>query len=182
MPIPLGVLAVAGAGAAGGGAAFELIESVILGTDATVTFSNIPQDYKHLQIRMAARGSYGVEDDYARMTFNTGGSYAGHELIGNGSTVTSVERVGGDYIAWIGGNTMPANVFGAAIVDILDYSNTNKNTTARSLGGVFGNTFKTIRLISFAWFSTAAVTQIQLKNAANGNFKAGSRFSLYGIK
>ena len=57
MPIPLGILAVAGAGA-GGGNSFDLLETTVLSSAAsTVSFTGLSgyTQYKHLQFRYVAR-------------------------------------------------------------------------------------------------------------------------------
>ena len=56
MPIPIGVLAQAGAGSAALTNDYFLIQTVEANTNtSSVTFSNIPQTYKHLQIRHSIR-------------------------------------------------------------------------------------------------------------------------------
>ena len=94
MPIPLGILAVAGAGAAGGGGAFDLLETTVLGSDtASVTFSNLNtySAYKHLQIRLVARSTNASASRSVRIQFNgdTASNYAYHYLLGDGSSVSS---------------------------------------------------------------------------------------------
>jgi hypothetical protein len=72
-----------------------------------------------------------------------------------------------------------ANGFAAGVMDILDYTNTTKNTTLRSLNGL-ANATLAIHLNSGAFYDTTAITQITIE--ANNNFNGSSRFSLYGIK
>ena len=189
MPIPLGILAVAGAG---GGALtndyFLLSSTILTGNQASITFSSINQTYKHLQIRMTGRTDRASDNDtlFIRFNNNTSG-YRAHFLMGDGSTVTSADRGTGltriDIQGAFTGNTSVASNFGAAVIDILDYANTNKNTTVRYFGGLH-NTSGTNRYISLAsglWNNTAAVTEILIdKNASN--FVSGTRVSLYGIR
>jgi hypothetical protein len=183
MLIPLGFLAASGAGAAG---AYELISSTILGSDtSSVSFSSIPSDYKHLQIRLVARNASNTSSMILTLNSDTGSNYVQHDLVGNGSTVSSTANVSGE-IAGIRlnnfqtSNTATASAFGAGVVDILDYTNTSKNTTVRALGGRHsGASSHFIRLISGLWIDTSAVSTITL---AGITFLTGSRFSLYGIK
>jgi hypothetical protein len=190
MPIPLGVLAVAGAGAGPSAAgAFELLESQILtGTQASVTFSNLNTNYgstyQHLQLRMVVRGNRNATEANSRVEFNgdTGTNYRAHALIGNGSTVTSYDSTARAYIYWgdAAGLTFTANGFAAAIMDILDPFETTKNTTTRTLSGLEGN-YDRIQLFSGFWNNTAALTSIRIFPEAN-DFITGSRFSLYGMR
>jgi hypothetical protein len=78
------------------------------------------------------------------------------------------------------GNSNTANIFGSAVIDILDPFSTTKNTTTRSLGGHNSSTAR-LYLGSGAYYSTAAVTSITV-GPNSGSILAGSRFSLYGIR
>jgi hypothetical protein len=83
----------------------------------------------------------------------------------------------------INANTSPASAFGGAVVDILDYASSTKNTTARALGGHIDNADGSrIYLSSGLMVSTSAVSGLVFYGGSGGNFVTGSRFSLYGIK
>lgn len=184
MLIPLGFL-----GAGGATSSFELISTVLVGsTTASVTFSDIPQTYKHLQIRAVIRGASGYTSDYARMRLNGSNSlYAIHQLYGYGSGLGSNFLQNDSLqLTQIPGGTATANMFGAVITDLLDYTSTNKNKTIKTFGGS-----KTpdswVSISSGLYLSTSAVTSLTYyavygSNIANAAIAAGSRISLYGIK
>ena len=65
-------------------------------------------------------------------------------------------------------------------MDILDYSNTNKNKTLRQLAGTDNNGNGVVGLSSGLWQSTAAVASIDI--TAIGSFSQYTSFALYGIK
>ena len=188
MPIPLGILAVAGAGAAGGGGAFDLLETTVLSTaTGEITFTNLGaySAYKHLQIRLTVRGVNGSTFPELRMKINndsTAANYAAHALRGYGSGVDSSATTG---VAWMRiGNapkTTTTSAFGVSVIDILDFSSTNKNKTVRTLSGYTADGYDDIRLQSGLWASTSAVTEIDIFSSSF-DLAAGSRFSLYGIK
>ena len=183
MPIPLGVLAVAGAGASGGGT-FDLLETTLITTNtASVTFSSLGSysAYKHLQIRMTVRGASGTFPEF-KLRFNGQSStYAYHHIRGFGSAVNSSGTTGNDYLR-IGSapNTATTSAYYALVIDILDFSNTNKNKVLRALGGYTADGYDDVRLQSGLWVSTNAITSIGL--FADVNIASGSRFSLYGIR
>ena len=190
MPIPLGVLAVAGAGAAGGGNSFDLLETTLITTNtASVTFSNLNtySAYKHLQIRFLAKNTNTSDaaPETLAMRFNsdTGSNYAFHALFGNGSSVTSNASTTRTAISAIGrvSQSSTSTIFAAGVIDVLDFSNSSKNTTVRSLGGI-NSSSSVIELRSGFWNNTAAVTSILLYDDGGRDFVSGSRFSLYGIK
>lgn len=160
------------------------------GGETSITFSSIPQTYKHLQLRIISRTS--TADDYSSLyiTYNNDGSasYRPHNLTGNGSSAyagSQASAVGANYISNANmGSGQPANCFAASIIDILDYTNTSKNKTLKAIVGKDANTASTIYrvgLISSAWFSTSAITSIQITASAGGNFVSGSTFALYGM-
>jgi hypothetical protein len=194
MPIPLGVLAVAGAGGVTPvppGNAYEWLETSIVGSGgaANVSFSNLGTNYsgtyEHLQLRMALRSTRNAAADSADINFNSNTSdYRWHALRGAGSTPESFDGgAGGSYMqaGLIPGNTNVANNFGVLVVDILDPFNANKNTTIRTAWGMYGSNENFIGLYSGAWFNTSSVTSITI-DCTNANFAQYSRFSLYGLR
>lgn len=191
MPIPLGVLAVAGAGAAGAAGAYELLESQVLSDNnsASVTFSNLNSTYgstyQHLQIRFVVRNSAGGSGNAeTRLRFNgdTGSNYAWHHLRGDGSSVTSTAGTSADHMR-IGLHPFDgatANIFASGVIDLLDAFETSKNKTARTLVGHNQST-SSIFLSSGFRNNTEALTSVTLLPESN-NWKQGSRFSLYGLR
>jgi len=186
--IPLGFWAASGAG--GGAAAdYELISTTVLGSSASsVTFSGLGTSaaaYKHLQIRLVGRfasgtGTFG--DTYMRFNADTGNNYSWHEVYGFNGSMGSY-GLGSTNKIYVGSQAQPdavANYFIPSIIDIADFASTSKNKTARiSNGGISGSS-SIIDLSSGAWYSTAAITSINLYGG--GDWAAGSRFSLYGLK
>lgn len=196
MPIPLGVLAVAGAGAAPGAAgAYELIETTILGSaTSSVSFSNLDSTYgstyQHLQIRATLRTSSVVGFNDFRLRFNsdTGSNYSFHALSTGESSLVVVATafINQTYarVGWAAGDNNNSNVFTASVIDILDAFETTKNKSVRALTGFMGTSSaeeRMLGLLSADWRNTGAVTTITLSPAA-GNFPIGSRFSLYGLR
>jgi hypothetical protein len=164
----------------------EPIATNLLGsTTASVTFSNIPQNYKHLQIRGLARGTTADTSVLLRFQLNsdTGSNYARHILTGDGSTagaaVDASQTVGG--IGNIAAATATASIFGVVVCDILDYANVYKFKTIRSLAGNDRNGAGVVGLFSSLWMNTAAITSVSIFPAAN-SFDTNTRFSLYGIR
>jgi hypothetical protein len=149
----------------------------------TVTFSDIPNTYQHLQLRMLTRTSTSASDFIAiRFNGDTGSNYGFHNLYGNGSAAGASATTPDTVIAWNasdGGDT--ANAFNACIFDILDYSDTNKYKTSRFLEGHDLNGSGVIEFRSGLWRNTAAITSIQVFTFGP-NFANGSSIALYGIK
>jgi hypothetical protein len=153
------------------------------GGASSITFTSIPSTYKHLQIRGMMKSTSSSEDFlYLRVNSDTGGNYAAHRIQGNGSTVSSA-GFAGQIWCWFGfaAGTSNTNVVGTSILDILDYTNTNKNKTMRGLHGVDYNGSGTIYgEFSNGWYNTSAINSITILGGSNiGQY---SSFALYGIK
>jgi hypothetical protein len=188
MPIPLGILAVAGAGGGAGVPAYEQIATTTLGSNssADIVFSSIPGTYKHLQVR-ATLAKNSTNFGYMLLQFNTTPAtiYNYHSLDGTGSSVVSNNSGGAqtELVAMVMAGNNTTSAFSGSVLDILDYASTSKNKTIRALSGVHqsaGTNATTIQLKSGLWASTAAVTSIKFFTYGQ-TYLAGTRISLYGI-
>lgn len=170
---------------------FESIATYTVGSggSSTITFSSIPSTYKHLQMRYIARDTTATNDVSGivlRFNSDSGTNYTRHYLIGDGSSASagaatnSTSIVGGLVV----GGGMTASAFAAAIIDVLDYTDTNKYKTYRVLTGNSTNSSTTKDYVDFEsalWRSTSAVTSITI-TLPSGNYAQYSHFALYGIK
>jgi len=164
------------------GAMIPIATTTLSTTTATITFSNIPQDYEHLQIRLLGRTNSGNGSDYIGMTVNGASStYTQHQLVGNGSTVSAGANNGLSSIPLQRFNGVGTSIMGVMIIDILDYANTNKNKTVRELGGFETNSDGYLGLVSGMLVSTNAVTSLAF-TPASGSFVQYTHAALYGIK
>jgi len=146
---------------------------------SSVTFSNIPNTYSHLQVRGIARTG---TNQSVLVTFNGSSStYKNHYLEGTGaSAIAGAETNSG--IALYSVSVSTANTFSAFVWDILDYANTNKNKVLRALNGYDANGTGYIDLDSGLWVNTAAITSIAITPTGSTTFQQYSQFALYGIK
>ena len=163
------------------------IASVTLTSAGGVNFTSIPQTFTHLQLRIFARTErFAAANDYFVVRPNSdsvGSTYFWHNLSGDGSSATSTGTTGqlAAALGWLPGASATANVFGNLIVDFLDYTNTNKYKTIKSIGGFDGNGSGNVTLSSGTYPSLTAITSI-LMGGNIANFIAGSRADLYGIQ
>ena len=168
---------------------FESIATTTVGSGgtATITFSNIPQTYKHLQIRALTRDTQAGNDLGAfRMTVNsdTSSTYTRHIVYGDGASALAGYNATTGYaltgLFVTGGST--ASMFAVNIIDVLDYANTNKFKTFRVLAGADKNGSGQAFLNSNLWQSSSAVTTLSFVPGASSNWAEYSSFALYGIK
>ena len=155
---------------------------------ATVTFAGIPSTYKHLQIRGIVRDTgttYGTGLQVSlRMNSDTASNYAYHFIRGQGasavaSATATANRI---YISYYPGSASSnTQSYGVTVIDILDYANTNKYKTVRSLSGDDLNGSGTAAFSSGLWQSTVAINSIVLL-PNDVSFAQYSSFALYGCK
>lgn len=173
-------------GVAAGAGAFEAIASATgTGSSGTITFSSIPADYQHLQIRAIMRNTLSASDSsFGQMKVNgdaTTANYAWRELVANGSTATSSASASGlPYYGTIVRNLATSGIMGVTIIDIHDYAQTDKYKTIRVFSGNERNGSGEIVLWSGLWENTDAITSLDF--TTGGNFTTATQFALYGIK
>jgi hypothetical protein len=148
------------------------------GSSNTVTFSSIPSTYKHLQLRGILVGTASDTVSVAYNADTTATNYYYHRLQGTGAATNAaagnIRRLfdtagtGSNYLAFV--------------VDILDYADTNKYKTTRSLSGYDANGSGLIDFESNLWKNTAAISSIALNLSGGVFFSTASSFALYGIK
>lgn len=160
------------------------IARVIANGTSGITFTNIPQTFTHLQLRVFIRSTVSGVQDFIYIRFNSDSSnnYVSHNLIGDGSSTASTKYGPLSYsgLTDVPGATATANIFGSSVVDILDYTNTNKLKTVRAIGGYDRNGGGTTQLASGLYMSTNAITAIECASANNVP-AVGSVVCLYGI-
>ena len=167
---------------------FSSIATVTVGSGgaSSITFSSIPSTYTHLQIRGISRSTYAGSGDGTIVQFNgdTGSNYAYHLLIGTGSSVVSASATSytNMYVGDTTGSTSTSGMFGAFVLDLLDYANTNKYKTLRTLNGNDQNGSGSVRFVSGLWQNSAAVNTITINSFNSAGFSQYSSFALYGIK
>jgi hypothetical protein len=172
------------------GGDFELISTTLISSNTpSVTFNNLDDyssKYKHLQIRMTARAAFantGTGDLTLKINAATS-NYSSHNLRGTTGTPSSTSATGTSVIfleSTFVGNSNTANIFGAAVVDILDAFSTTKNKTIRSLQGHTAVEPR-VSFSSGAYYSTNPITSIEILTTGGVSVFPGSRFSIYGIR
>lgn len=161
---------------------YQSIQTYTVGSGGSslITFSSIAADWKHLQLRVLLKPVNNNTWLLGQVNGVTTSKYAWHELYGNGATASA----GGtsNQTAMILMDNISNTNFGAAVIDYLDYSNSNINKTVKSLAGQDNNGSGYMGFYSsLYWNNTNAITQIDLY-LSSGNFAQYSSFALYGIK
>jgi hypothetical protein len=158
------------------GAYFSLGTTTVTGGSvADITFSSIPSNFKHLEIRYSVLCT-SASDVYLQYNSDTASNYRYHLLQTNGVSVYSDQNTAtGNYIGPIVASPSPA----CGIIQIMDYANTNKFKTNKSLVNSDNNGGGYASLTSSMWRNTNAVSTIRFYAAQN--LLVNSKVSLYGI-
>lgn len=176
--------------------AYDSIASEYVGgTATTITFSDIPQTYAALELRINAKTtrSGGADNLYFQFNGDTGTNYsygmmariAGNDPTVNGNTSSTNFITLPDGIPTTNNTTNPG-VFGYSVLTIPDYTKTNKTKMAQAyFGWISASAGATVYgragYGTGVWNNTAAITSITITNTGP-TFATGSVFSLYGLK
>jgi hypothetical protein len=171
---------------------YESIATVTVGSGgaANVEFTSIPSTYSHLQVRVFAqtnRATFGRDMVKLNVNTDTGNNYSHHYILGDGGSAIAGAASTTNKIDLGEVGTGVGSTFGIIILDLLDYTNTNKYKTIRSLfGGDHNGTIAsfggTVGLFSGLWQSTSAITSLKFAPVNGAQFNQYSHFALYGIK
>lgn len=175
--------------AAGGGSAFDLLETQILGSSASaVEFTGLSSyasaGYKHLQLRLTVRetgSNTGYGEASIQFNGNTSTIYAMYSIYAYPSLLNSseVSKTKINTVLVPGGGST-ANRYGSSIIDILDFADATHHKPVITRSGVYVGA-QEVRFSGGNFRSTSAITSITV-NAYGTSYAAGSRFSLYGLK
>ena len=164
---------------------FQIATTTLNTAAASIEFTSIPQTYTHLQIRGIARANAAIGDQMLQFQLNsdTSSNYSYHAVSGAGSSAASGATSSASFLIaqQSPGNNKSASIYGAYVIDILDYANTNKFKTTRCIGGFDANGSGELGLTSSNWRNTNAITSIKLYLGIY-NLSQYSSFALYGVK
>ncbi len=167
---------------------YESIATVTVGSggSATVAFTSIPSTYKTIQVRYLARsGRARVANSGMVMRLNGAYGTYSHSLNGDGASATAgagVPSINGIFLE-APGTSATSGIFGAGVIDIIDYAAGTKNPTVRALTGDDCNGSGRLTLSSQFVNSTTAISSITFETVdGSTNIQEYSSFALYGIK
>lgn len=171
-------------------ATFESIaSSSIAGTPTSVSFSSIPQTFKHLEVRIFGRttatGAGGI-DCYMQFNGLTTSIYNWIEGYGAGNA-TDGASAGINSTTWnVMRNSLPRageTGYGASIVRIMDYTDTSKNRNAYWICGYKGQSlYGNVSVVFGSTTSSAAISSLTFTIEGGAAFTNDSHITLYGLK
>jgi hypothetical protein len=192
-----------------GGLTFIAEQVLLVDTPAQpgqgITFSAIPQDFRHLRLMSLVRSSNaGLDNVRVRLNGDAGANYDAHiaKIFDNNITHAESGLTGTGAMDWfvntgpptnirlsdVTGSTAPANMATFIETTFPFYSNTTWQKAVYSRGHLGNNAQigagagggPSITLYTGRWFNTAAISSINIILSLGANLMAGSRFALYG--
>jgi len=164
------------------------ISTVTVGSGgvANISFTNIPQTYTDLVVRLSARSTSGGGD--CTMIFNgsTASAYSGKLIYGSGTAAAAASNSSQANMSWGAGainrSTTTSNTFANTEIYIPNYTSSNYKSV--STDSVEENNAEAAysELAASLWSNTAPINQITLTPSSSGNFVQYSTATLYGIR
>lgn len=155
------------------------LATITLGSaQSTVTFSSIPATYRDLRLVITTKNV--TTQGYLGLQFNgdTGSSaYYYVQMGGSGSAASSSVLSPSDGVTAIYVYPLGTTDATNAVVDIMDYSVTDKHKSVLSRSN---DASANVTALAGRWANTAAITTLRFWTGS-GSWGSGSTFSLYGI-
>jgi hypothetical protein len=143
-----------------------------------ITFAGIPAGYRDLQVRILQMTSGTTNPKFRVNGDATTSNYYMHSMYNSIPTISVYNEANLSALSYLyNEGTFPA----VAIIDVLDYANTSKNKTFKTLGGYDANGSGYIFFRSQGWFQTTAINSLTFITDTS-NFLQHSQFALYGVK
>lgn len=154
-----------------------LANATLSSNAATITFSSISQLYKDLILVINGKKTTGTADAYMRFNSDSGSNYARLRLSGDGASVVAAQNLSDTqgYIDSYG--YLDTNFSYATMVQIYDYSSTDKhkNWLSRANNAGLG-----IDILAGKWASTSAISSILL-GMTSDQWAVGTTVTLFGV-
>jgi hypothetical protein len=160
------------------------LDSVTVGAGgaASVTFSNIPQTYTDLVVKVSARSSLSANVFPIYLEFNGTTPTRSYRILqGTGTTAISSAATGGMWAGYYPAATTTASTFSNLEMYVTNYVGSTFKSV--SVDGVQerNSTDSYQNLAAFLWSSTDPITSLSVFDSGGGVFVQYSTFTLYGV-
>ena len=166
------------------GGAMESIATITVGSGgaSSISFSDIPGGFQHLQVRIVALMNGANQAVWTRFNDDSAANYSCHFLYGTGVAAAAGSRLSDGGIDAIFQPTSSGKEF-CGVIDILDYANTSKHKVIRVLHGSDSNGAGYVGINSGSWRNTNAITKIHLSDQiGSSSFNQHTTAALYGLR
>ena len=164
----------------------QVIEHIELASSAaSITFSDIPQDYTDLYVLYSVRSNRSEVFDRAGLRFNgSSGTYTDRTLRGSGSGAASTNNdiSGYGFIGIISAANNTADTFASGSLLIPNYAGSAQKSWSVDCVQETNSTLSYQTIVAGLWSGTSAITSLELSPDVGTNFAQFSSASLYGIR
>ena len=168
----------------------QLADSTAGGNVASFDLTSIPGTFAHLLLFCKLRSDFATVTDNCNVRVNGDSSSIYDEVHIQTVNTTNTGVIDGSPSSAfqeirVAGANATASVFGNSFILILDYAATNRRGFLFGSGAITteGTTSTYQRFTGYGSYrGAAAITQVTLTSGNGGNFVAGSRVTLYGLR
>ena len=163
------------------------ISTVTVGSGgaSSIDFTNIPQIYTDLIIKISLRSSWANTQDRLYLKFNGVTTSYTMRYVGNaaGSAVSYTEAsYGNNFAGYIDADSNTSNTFSNIEYYIPNYAGSNYKSGSFDATMEDNSTTQYMGLGAFLWSNTSPITSIGLYPTTGPNLKQYSSATLYGIR
>lgn len=167
----------------------SLMARTVLAASATsVSFSSIPQGFRHLQLLIQARTDAVAEVDNALLRINgdTGTNYDSERIAADGTAIAAAttRATATSLVCLTEAANSRADNFSGGFILIFGYSAARDKhvlSLSASYGDVSADTDLHLAVRGLRWRDTSVITDLALVPNTGANFVSGSHFALYGV-
>ena len=159
--------------------------SVGSGGAASISFTNIPQNYTDLIIKVSGRTAFAGIYDIMNFTINGLTTVISTmQIYGTGTTANSDNTTTATNVAWLGypqANTATANIFGNLEIYLPNYVGSTYKSISYDAVDENNATASMMYLGAGLWSETKSITSLTLSSANGSNWLQYSTATLYGV-
>jgi len=160
------------------GATYEPIATYTVGSNlSSIVFSGITQSYTDLVIAGRWRASTSGSSLKMRFNSDSGGNYRWVYVAGGSTTSASAGQAVTSNL-YCGEDVSTASGFASFVINIGDYSRSSIFKPTIATGSAPGTD---VLAIGSSYWSTSAITAIEIYIDSSNNYAFGTNFTLYGI-
>jgi hypothetical protein len=155
----------------------------VSGGAGRIDFTNIPQTFTDLVLKISGRGSgtSGVFSEFGIFLNDSSTSYSGKLLYGFGTSVASQNQAAGYINYYVPNSSTTSNTFGSGEVYFPNYTSSANKSLSIDYVTENNATDATMGIAAHLWSNTAAITKISIASGVVSLLNT-STASLYGIK
>lgn len=162
---------------------YESIATSTTSGVSTITFSGIPADYQHLQLRISMLFATGGSGIYLQFNGDTATNYSRHSMWGTSTTTdkTGTASINKIYLFGAGPGAANGSYATSIMADIFDYKSSTYKKAVKSFAGTTNASSQSATEYATGfWNSTSTITSLTI--TTDNNWSAGTSIALYGIK